>query len=105
LFTRFIVFYPETEAGGAGRTVPLSLPEEFMYSRCVCLQGREICDGIPSYRSYRCVSQLGFQCGFRRVMSRGGCRLLCSCGREGLRWCDVLIVTSVFMYFMYLAGI
>jgi hypothetical protein len=79
----FIVFYPETEADGAGRTVLLSLATELViYSRCVCLQGREDCDDIPAYRSYRYVCQLGFRCEFFRVMSRVGFRFVCSCGRR-----------------------
>jgi hypothetical protein len=80
---RFIVFYPETEADGVGRNVLLSLDMELViYSRCVCLQGLEDCDGIPAYRIYRYVFQLGFQCGFLRVMSRVELRFVCRCGRR-----------------------
>jgi hypothetical protein len=62
----FNVFYPGTEGGGVGRTVPLSLATELViYSRCVCLQGRQVCNDIPACRSYRYISQLGVNVDFR----------------------------------------
>jgi hypothetical protein len=61
----FIVFYLGIEGDCVGRTVPLSLATELVvYSRCVYLQGREVCNNIPACRSYRCVSQLGFNVDF-----------------------------------------
>jgi hypothetical protein len=98
----FIVFYPEIEGDGAGHTVPLSLAMELVIY-CVCLQGREDCDDIPAYRSCHYVLvrfsmwiwSSDVPCGASISMQLW----------EALWWCIMLIISGVFMHFMYIAAI